>query len=87
MLRDGVIGDVYMAKGLCYKRRDTIGKAVEEKVPEGVHYDLVDGARSASPIHQEPLSLPVALAVGLRAMAILATRACINSTWHVGVWV
>jgi hypothetical protein len=30
ILHDGVIGAVYMAKGLCYKRRDTIGKAIEE---------------------------------------------------------
>ena len=49
MLRDGVIGDVYMAKGLCYKRRDTIGKAVEEKVPEGVHYDLWTGPAPVRP--------------------------------------
>jgi predicted dehydrogenase len=49
MLRDGVIGDVYMAKGLCYKRRDTIGKAVEEKVPEGVHYDLWTGPAPLRP--------------------------------------
>ena len=25
-LREGVIGDVYMARGLCFKWRDTIGK-------------------------------------------------------------
>ena len=49
MLRDGVIGDVYMAKGLCYKRRDTIGKAIEEKVPEGVHYDLWTGPAPLRP--------------------------------------
>jgi len=49
MLRDGVIGDVYMAKGLCYKRRDTIGKAGEEKVPEGVHYDLWTGPAPVRP--------------------------------------
>jgi predicted dehydrogenase len=39
-LRDGLIGDVYMARGLCYKWRDTIGRAPEEPVPAGVHYDL-----------------------------------------------
>ena len=38
-LRDGVIGDVYMSRGLCYKWRDTIGHAAEEPVPAGVHYD------------------------------------------------
>ena len=39
-LRDGLIGDVYMARGLCYKRRDTIGRKPVEPVPPGVHYDL-----------------------------------------------
>ncbi len=49
MLREGAIGDVYMAKGLCYKRRDTIGKAKEEPVPAGVHYDLWTGPAPLRP--------------------------------------
>src|SRR5579884_3859604 len=39
-MRDGLIGDVYMARGLCFKWRDTIGRAKPEPVPAGVHYDL-----------------------------------------------
>jgi predicted dehydrogenase len=39
-LRDGLVGDVYMARGLCYKWRDTIGKKPIEAVPAGVNYDL-----------------------------------------------
>ena len=39
-LREGVIGDVYMARALCFKWRDTIGRAPTEPVPPGVHYDL-----------------------------------------------
>jgi len=39
-LRDGLVGDVYMARGLCYKWRDTIGRKPKESVPAGVHYDL-----------------------------------------------
>jgi predicted dehydrogenase len=39
-LREGVIGDVYMARGLCFKWRDTIGRKPVEPVPAGVHYDL-----------------------------------------------
>src|SRR5271157_189702 len=39
-LREGVIGEVYLARGLCFKWRDTIGKAPVEPVPAGVHYDL-----------------------------------------------
>ena len=48
-MRDGLIGDVYMARGLCYKRRNTIGHAPVEPVPEGVDYDLWTGP---SPMHQ-----------------------------------
>jgi predicted dehydrogenase len=48
-LREGVIGEVYMAKGLCYKWRDTIGRAQEEPVPTGVHYDLWTGPAPARP--------------------------------------
>ena len=39
-LHNGKLGEVYMAKGLCYKWRDTIGKTPDEPVPEGVDYDL-----------------------------------------------
>src|SRR5205814_1465245 len=39
-LREGVIGKVYMAKGLCYKWRNTIGRTQESPVPPGVNYDM-----------------------------------------------
>jgi predicted dehydrogenase len=39
-LREGEIGDIYMARGLCFKWRDTIGHTPVSPVPEGVHYDL-----------------------------------------------
>ncbi len=39
-MREGLIGDVYMARGLCFKRRDTIGTAKPEAPPSGVNYDL-----------------------------------------------
>jgi predicted dehydrogenase len=48
-LREGVIGDVYMARGLCFKWRDTIGRAKEEPVPAGVAYDLWTGPAPAKP--------------------------------------
>src|SRR5689334_14723308 len=37
---DGLIGDLYMARGLCFKWRDTIGRKPMEPVPAGVDYDL-----------------------------------------------
>ena len=39
-VHDGLIGDVYMARGLCFKWRDTIGRKAAEPVPPGVNYDL-----------------------------------------------
>jgi predicted dehydrogenase len=39
-LHSGKLGDVYMAKGLCFKPRDSIGRMADAPVPTGVHYDL-----------------------------------------------
>ena len=39
-MRDGLLGEVYMARGLCFKWRDTIGHTPVEPVPPGVDYDL-----------------------------------------------
>jgi predicted dehydrogenase len=47
-LRDGLIGDVYMARALCFRRRDSIGRTPEEPVPAGVDYDLWLGP---APVH------------------------------------
>ncbi|HTP35346.1 MAG TPA: Gfo/Idh/MocA family oxidoreductase [Candidatus Acidoferrales bacterium] len=48
-MREGLLGDVYMARGLCYKRRDTIGRKPVSPVPPGVHYDLWLGP---APVHE-----------------------------------
>jgi predicted dehydrogenase len=48
-IKEGLIGDVYMGRGLCYKWRDTIGRAKEEPVPAGVHYDLWTGPAPQRP--------------------------------------
>jgi predicted dehydrogenase len=48
-LADGVIGDVYMARGLCFKWRDTIGRAKEEPAPANVAYDLWIGPAPVKP--------------------------------------
>ena len=43
-MRDGEFGEVYMARGLCYKWRDTIGKTpVSSRCRPGVDYDLWTG--------------------------------------------
>ena len=51
-LREGVIGDVYMAKGLCFKPRDSIGRLPDSPVPEGVHYDLWLGPAPWRPFNE-----------------------------------
>ena len=48
-LGDGTIGDVYLARALCYKWRPSIGHAPEEPVPAGVHYDLWTGPAPLKP--------------------------------------
>ncbi|GMU93462.1 MAG: dehydrogenase [Candidatus Hydrogenedentota bacterium] len=51
-LKDGVIGEVYMARGLCYKARPSIGKKPEGPAPDYLDWDLWQGpaqARSYSP--------------------------------------
>jgi predicted dehydrogenase len=42
-MREGLIGDVYMARGLCFKWRDTIGRTPVAEVPAGVDYDMWTG--------------------------------------------
>ncbi len=48
-LRTGTIGEVYMARGLCFKWRDTIGRAGTEPVPSTVNYDLWTGPAPLKP--------------------------------------
>ncbi len=48
-LREGLIGEIYMARGLCFKWRDTIGRAQPEPVPAGVNYDLWTGPAPMKP--------------------------------------
>ena len=43
MLKDGVIGPLYAAKGLCFKRRKSIGKTPIEPVPPGLDWSLFLG--------------------------------------------
>ena len=42
-MKSGEFGEIYMARGLCYKWRDTIGKTPVSAVPAGVDYDLWTG--------------------------------------------
>ncbi|MBN8730919.1 MAG: Gfo/Idh/MocA family oxidoreductase [Acidobacteria bacterium] len=48
-LKGGEFGEVYMARGLCYKFRNTIGKTPVEAVPPGVDYDMWTGPAPLRP--------------------------------------
>jgi predicted dehydrogenase len=52
-LREGVIGELYMARGLAYKWRGSIGRIKEEAVPPGVHYDLWVGPAPMKPFARQ----------------------------------
>ena len=45
-------GEIYMARGLCFKWRDTIGKKPVSPVPAGVDYDLWTGPAPLRPFTQ-----------------------------------
>lgn len=48
-LREGLIGDVYMARGLVFKWRPDIGDKGTEPVPAGLDYDLWTGPAEMKP--------------------------------------
>jgi len=48
-MREGLIGEVYLSRGLCYKWRNTIGHMPVEPVPSGVDYDLWTGPAPLKP--------------------------------------
>jgi predicted dehydrogenase len=48
-LHKGTFGGIYLARGLCFKRRDTIGRTPAEPVPPGVDYDLWTGPAPLKP--------------------------------------
>ncbi|MBN2008390.1 Gfo/Idh/MocA family oxidoreductase [candidate division KSB1 bacterium] len=48
-LRDGIIGDVYMARGLVFRWRPDIGDNGFEPIPDGLDYDLWLGPAAERP--------------------------------------
>jgi len=52
MLKDGVIGKVFGARGLCFRRRFSIGHTPDEPAPPGVDWDKFLG-----PAQMKPYSL------------------------------
>jgi hypothetical protein len=51
-VQEGLIGKVYLAKGLCYKRRASIGRAPDSPTPAGVNWDLFLGPAPLRPFNK-----------------------------------
>ncbi len=49
MLREGAVGEVYMARGLCFRRRESIGRTPQESVPSGLDWDQFLGPAPMRP--------------------------------------
>jgi predicted dehydrogenase len=52
-LHNGGIGDVYMAKGMCYKPRDSFGISPNTDAPTGLHYDMWLGPAAWRPYNEK----------------------------------
>jgi predicted dehydrogenase len=48
-VQSGTFGEIYLARGLCFKHRDTIGRTPVEPAPRGVDYDLWTGPAPLKP--------------------------------------
>ena len=66
LLREGVIGKVYMAKGLCFKRRKSIGHTPDDARAAGRRLGHVPRPGAHAPVQHEPLPLQLALVLGHR---------------------
>ena len=49
LLRAGIVGQVYHARGLCFRRRFSIGHTPDEPVPAGLDWDLFLGPAQRKP--------------------------------------
>lgn len=52
-IHDGGIGEVFMARGLCYKARDSYGMAKDSRPPAGFHYDQWLGPAPMRPYNEK----------------------------------
>jgi hypothetical protein len=51
-LQGGLIGKVYLAKGLCFKRRASIGHKPDSPTPPGVNWDMFLGPAPMRPFNE-----------------------------------
>jgi predicted dehydrogenase len=51
-IHDGIIGDVYMGRGVVFGHRPSIGRVADSPVPDGVHWDLYRGPAPMIPFNK-----------------------------------
>ena len=55
-VKAGNLGNMIVARGLCYKRRGSIGKTTgDQPIPAGLDYDLWTGPAAMEPLHRKKL--------------------------------
>jgi predicted dehydrogenase len=52
LLNEGIIGKIYMARGLCYRRRQSIGVKPDTPVPAGINWDAFLGPAPMRPFNE-----------------------------------
>jgi predicted dehydrogenase len=52
-MQQGLIGKIYMSKGLCFKRRPSIGHTADSPTPAGVNWDLFLGPAPMRPFNEK----------------------------------
>ena len=51
-LRGGLIGDIYQARGVCYRRRPSIGTKADSAAPPGLNWDIFLGPAPFRPFNE-----------------------------------
>ena len=86
----GNLGKILLSRGLCYKRRDSIGKTEgPQKVPDTINYDLWCGPAPLDPPRRNSKkgrSTTTGTGSGPTATATSATRASTRWTSPAGSW-
>jgi predicted dehydrogenase len=52
LIHDGIIGDVYMGRGIVFGHRPNIGRLPDTPIPKGVHWDLFLGPAPYRPFNE-----------------------------------
>jgi hypothetical protein len=90
-IRAGNLGKIIASRGLCYKRRDSIGKTSgPQPIPASVNYDLWTGprpwSRRAAILKRTAPFIMIGIGSGTTAMAMSAIRAFTRWMSPAGFW-